>query len=66
MPTQETPTQRLASVLLGRPVHAWLTEQRDAGSSWRQIAADLRKATNGQIEVSYEAVRRWHGELVAA
>lgn len=66
MPTQETPTQRLATVLLGRSVHTWLTEQRAAGSSWRQIADDLGTATNGQIEVSYEAVRRWHGELVAA
>ena len=55
----QTPTQRLAGVLLGKPVHDWINERRRAGRSWRLIARDLCEATNGQIDVTHEALRRW-------
>ena len=60
-----TPTQRLAGMILGEPVAAWIARQRSAGKSWRAVAADLRERTNGQIDISYEAVRRWAEEDAA-
>ena len=54
-----TPTQRLAGMLLGEPVDDWIARQRAEGKGWRTIAADLHERTNGQIDVSHEAVRRW-------
>lgn len=65
MTVQATPTQRLATLLLGQPVQGWIATQRQAGSSWRKIADDLKTATNGQIDISYEAVRGWHDEAAA-
>lgn len=57
--TTETPTQRLASILLGRPLDGWIAERRAAERSWRLIARDLYEATNGQIDVTHETVRAW-------
>lgn len=57
--TTETPTQRLASILLGRPLDGWIADHRSAGRSWRLIARDLYEATNGQIDVTHETVRGW-------
>ncbi len=54
-----TPTQRLAGLILGEPVDNWIRRQRAEGKAWRTIAADLYDRTNGQIDVSYEACRRW-------
>lgn len=65
MPPTETPTQRLAAMLLGQPVHTWISERRIGGSSWRTIAVDLKHATNGQVVVSHEAVRQWSEERAA-
>jgi hypothetical protein len=65
MPTTETATQRLASLLLGQPVTAWIAQERSEGRSWRQVAADLKVATNGQIEITHEAARGWHEEIAA-
>ena len=60
-----TPTQALASHLLGRPVRDWIAEQRELGWSWRKIAADLDTATGGQVVVTHEALRGWYEEVVA-
>ena len=65
MSTTETPTQRLATIALGQPVTKWIAAQREYGSSWRKIAEDLKTATNGQIEITHEAVRGWHEEVAA-
>ena len=60
MPTTEaTDKQRLATILLGRPVHEWISEQRRYGYSWRDTAKLLTKATGGVIVVSHESVRQW-------
>jgi hypothetical protein len=53
-------------MLLGQPVRTWIVERRAGGASWRTIAADLGKATNGQVSVSHEAVRQWAEESAAA
>ena len=48
-------------MLLGEPVDKWARELRSSGRSWRLIARDLYEATGGQIDVTYEALRRWGG-----
>lgn len=52
-----SPTQRLADLLLGRPVIDWATERRTAGKSWRQISLELRDLHN--LDVTYETLRSW-------
>jgi hypothetical protein len=65
MPLLETPTQRLATLLLGQPVRDWIAEQRENGRSWRTIANDLKARTNGQVDVTHEAIRGWADEAAA-
>jgi hypothetical protein len=54
-----SPTQRLASILLGEPVTTWVARQRSAGRSWRLVARDLYERTGGQIDVTHETLRLW-------
>lgn len=61
----ETPTQRLASLLLGTDVRDFIAEKRTAGRPWRFITRDLYEATGGQVDVTHETLRQWH-EGVAA
>jgi hypothetical protein len=56
-----TPTQRLASLLLNRPLAEYITERREAGRSWRLIARDLHQETDGQVDVTAETLRGWSG-----
>lgn len=65
MSEPETPNQRLASLLLGRPVRDWIADQRALGHTWRHIATALDIATDGQVVVSHEAVRGWFDEAAA-
>ncbi|MGE0794823.1 MAG: hypothetical protein AB7H43_15685 [Acidimicrobiia bacterium] len=60
-----SPAQRLASVLLGRPLEAWVAERRDpeVRMSWELIARQLRKATDGQVDVTGQTIRAWFGHL---
>jgi hypothetical protein len=61
-----TSTQKLAGIILGRPVEDWIDDRRTAGRSWRLIARDLYEATNGQVDITHEAVRRWADRKTAA
>lgn len=63
--SDETPTQRLASLLLGSDVRGFIAEKRGEGRAWRFIARDLYDATDGQIDVTYETLRQWFGEAAA-
>lgn len=63
--TGDSPHKRLAAAALGQPVTEWIAIRRADGRSWREIAADLADATDGQIVVTHEAVRGWH-EATAA
>lgn len=54
-----TPSQKLAGMLLGRPVKDYIRERRDLGRSWRLVARDLYDATNGQIDITYQAAKNW-------
>lgn len=59
-PGTQTPTQQLATMLLGRDVTEFINEKREHGRAWRFIARDLYDATDGQIDVTYETLRSWH------
>ena len=61
----ETPTMKLASILLGQDVREWITGRRDDGRSWRLISRDLYEATNKQVDVTHEAIRSWVTEAAA-
>jgi hypothetical protein len=67
MPHELSPTQRLAALLVGRPLDEYVTEKRTATPkwSWELIAEQLAADTNGQVNVSREALRRWYGEVAA-
>lgn len=54
-----TPTQRLASTLLGQPLEEWVAARRLMRMSWKAIAAELSVSTNGQVNISRETLRGW-------
>lgn len=66
---EATPTQRLATIGLGRDVVEWATERRSADPqpSFRSIATELRELTG--VDVTDETMRLWcgaHAERVAS
>ena len=61
----DTPTQKLASIILGQDVREWITQRRSDGRSWRVISRDLYVATNRQVDVTHESVRPWVAEDAA-
>lgn len=66
MAPSPTNTQRLATVMLGKPVHAWVVERRssDPKPTWSEIASELNHKTGGQVIVSREAIRLWYVQAV--
>lgn len=54
-----TPRQRLASLLLGRPVLEYIQDLHNTGMSYDRIAAQLSDDTDGQVDISHEAIRQW-------
>ena len=54
-----TPHQRLAGELLDQPLADYIGGKRAAGLSWRAIARDLDRDTDGKVSVSDETVRKW-------
>lgn len=65
--TQDTTAnQRLAGVILDRPLAEYVAEKRSAIPQWpwRLIAKQLATDTEGQVSVSHTALRRWYGDDV--
>lgn len=60
--TTTTPTQRLATILLGSDVIEYVKTKRADGQTLTQISRDLYEETGHQIDVSYETVRLWATE----
>jgi hypothetical protein len=62
--TDQTPTQQLATVLLGRPLAEYVAEKRSARPrwSWALISEQLATDTDRQVAVSHEALRSWYGD----
>lgn len=65
MPDELTPHQRLAGVLLDRPLADYVAEKRAARPRWpwRLIAEQLATDTDGQVAVSHEALRNWYSDI---
>lgn len=59
-------TQRLADRILGQTVEHWVDQRRAEGRAWPKVARDLYEATDGEIDVTGETLRRWAGETVPA
>jgi hypothetical protein len=57
--------QRLATLLLGTDLEQWVIERRnppDIRRSWRVISNELRRATDGQVDITGESLRSWYGD----
>ncbi len=68
MTPDTTAKQRLAEVLLDRPMSEYIAEKRTATPKWpwRLIATQLALDTDGQVEVTHETLRQWYASEVAA
>lgn len=53
------PRQKLADLAIGRPVLDFIAERQANGDSYRRIAAALRDATAGEVDVSDVTIRAW-------
>lgn len=58
-----TPTQRLATVLLGVDVEDFVISRRRDKRPWRLIARDLHEATDGQVDVTDQTLQNWYGDV---
>lgn len=56
---QPTPKRQLAELLLNEPLDRFVRTRRAAGHAWRQIAIELRDATDGRVDVTGESLRSW-------
>ena len=67
MADQRTPTEQLAHVLLGVSLEVFVAARRaqNPPRAWRLVARDLLDATNGQIDITGEALRIWYGKRPA-
>ncbi len=54
----QTPTQRLATALLGEPVIEWIRARRP-DTPWRKIGRELLAATGGEIDVTEHTLIAW-------
>ena len=55
----ETVRQQLATSLLGKPVKPWILKRHRARCSYKDIAAELAKATGGKVRVTRQAIGLW-------
>jgi hypothetical protein len=44
---------------LGLPLDEWISDRRDEGTSWQDVAALLSEVTDGVVAVSWTTLRRW-------
>lgn len=58
--------ERLASLLLGRPVGEFICEHADDDRSLTWIRKALATATNGEVDVTRETVRKWRDRHLAS
>lgn len=66
VPPALTASQRLAGVLLDTDLREWVTERRNPAEtrrSWRIIAAELRRETDGAVKVTGETLRGWYRDV---
>lgn len=65
VPRTPSPSQRLATLALGRDVRLWLRERRPASGppSFRELAKELRVLTGGQVDVTDQTLANWWSEI---
>jgi intein-encoded DNA endonuclease-like protein len=56
-----TPYQRLIEERLGIDLASYVRNRREAGASWRRLAADIN--AEGGVDLTSETVRRWYRHL---
>lgn len=68
MHDRPTPNQALATELLGEDVVEWARNLNTARPPWSYdlIADELTQRTDGRVQVSREAIRRWLAEAEQA
>ena len=54
-----TPSQELATVLLGVDVVEHIAQQRAAGARWADVLEDLAEKTGGRVRVTDRQLRTW-------
>jgi hypothetical protein len=54
-----TAKQRLADLVLGRPLAEFVAERRANEVAWRRIGREVLDATDGTVEISGETLRAW-------
>jgi hypothetical protein len=57
---RRTITWQHANVVLGGALDEFVTSRRADGKGWRLIARELWAATDGQVSVTHESLRRWY------
>ena len=66
--TKLTSYQRVADALLrtkGTDLERFILDQVEAGESYDAITRTLRDLTDGAVEVTSEAVRKWHRQFTS-
>lgn len=46
-------------------IGGFISERRTAGRSWYRVAVDLYRATDGEVDVTPQTLRRWYSERAA-
>ncbi len=64
-PRVSPPRQRLATLILGRDVLEFIADHRDAGKTWPEVRDLLQSATDGEIDVTYQALQQWMSQPTA-
>lgn len=59
--SEGTPKRQLIDIRLGGGLDRIVQDRRRAGASWREIAAEISKAS--KISISFETLRDWFADL---
>jgi hypothetical protein len=56
---RQNPRIRLASLLIGRDVLDLIDEMRANAATWPQVRDAIADLTNGEVDVTWQAVQAW-------
>ena len=61
-----TATARVVDLLLrdkGSTLEGWMSDQRSVGDSYETIAKKVYVLTSGEVDVTYQTIKRWVKDL---
>lgn len=58
-PQRRNSPAKVAQAHVPGPLSTWLGSRHEAGRSWQDIANDVHLLTDGQVNVTRYAVRKW-------